>query len=208
MSRDPNIKYRFVFGDGTPLTNWQDSPQTTHKYDVVGSYPAYVEVGRLNNGHLNTVATSSTQQVAVTPLSMPSASPSVAAASPGLSPGSSPISGGPIWFGVASPTSPSLGSSPGNRTFPWPSGLPENWWKYPIIAMLLVVIGYQVWKLFFVPRMVFVARPDAGSSDVNGGLQELSIDLKIVLDPNVSDGQYLVFTDERNVVRSVRRENV
>jgi hypothetical protein len=42
------VRYRFVFGDNTPATGWQGSPQTKHSYLTTGDYSARVEV-RLTN---------------------------------------------------------------------------------------------------------------------------------------------------------------
>jgi hypothetical protein len=44
VPRDPNINYRFVFGDGTPPTAWQNSSQATHQYASANTYSAYVEI--------------------------------------------------------------------------------------------------------------------------------------------------------------------
>jgi hypothetical protein len=41
---NPNVKYRFVFADGSP-TYWQDSSVTTHRYRPPGTYRAYVDIG-------------------------------------------------------------------------------------------------------------------------------------------------------------------
>jgi hypothetical protein len=41
---EPNIRYRFDFGDGSRSTAWQVSPRTTHAYSAAGNYPARVEI--------------------------------------------------------------------------------------------------------------------------------------------------------------------
>ena len=48
-SNNTNVKYRFVFGDKTPATGWQGSPQTKHKYLAAGNYSARVEVRVTNS---------------------------------------------------------------------------------------------------------------------------------------------------------------
>ena len=45
LSHDyPNLKFRFVFADGSQ-TDWQDSQLTTHSYRSPGTYQAYVDIG-------------------------------------------------------------------------------------------------------------------------------------------------------------------
>jgi PKD repeat protein len=48
-SSEPNIRYRFDFGDRSRSTAWQVSPQTTHVYSVRGTYPARVDVQVITN---------------------------------------------------------------------------------------------------------------------------------------------------------------
>lgn len=43
-SSEPNIRYRFDFGDRPGSTAWQASPRTTHTYSAAGTYPAQVEI--------------------------------------------------------------------------------------------------------------------------------------------------------------------
>jgi PKD repeat protein len=66
LSNDyPKIKYRFVFDDGSQ-TDWQDSPQTTHKYRAAGPYQAYVDIGLGNRGAVKQVAGSLRETIKVT----------------------------------------------------------------------------------------------------------------------------------------------
>ena len=41
--KDPNTRYRFVFGDGSPAV-WQDRSQATHEYATAQTYSVYVEI--------------------------------------------------------------------------------------------------------------------------------------------------------------------
>jgi PKD repeat protein len=197
-SQDANIKYRFVFGDGSPSSGWQDSPQVTRNYAVAGSYQAYVEIGRMNRRRLTTIATSRTMQVSVTTGPPPTPTPT-----PRRSPSSPSTS-------VAAPvllTTPSPGQ--GNGTWGL-SGLhfpPNDWWKYVLIALLIAGAAYWGRLLLIRPTPSFRARPDSGASDINGGAQSLGIESQVILNPDVSEGQYLVYTDEPSIVRSVRRDN-
>ena len=48
-SNTTNVSYRFVFGDKTPATKWQGSPQAKHRYVTAGNYSARVDVRVVNN---------------------------------------------------------------------------------------------------------------------------------------------------------------
>lgn len=61
----PNLKYQFVFGDGSQ-TEWQDRPQTTHSYRSAGSYQAYVDLGLGNAGVVKQMGGSLRQAIKVT----------------------------------------------------------------------------------------------------------------------------------------------
>lgn len=56
-SRDPNIWYRFVFGDGQS-TNWQQGSQTQYTYLKAGSYTARAEARRAQMGSVPTTVSS------------------------------------------------------------------------------------------------------------------------------------------------------
>jgi hypothetical protein len=43
-TNEPNITYRFDFGDGSRPTSWQVTPRTTHAYSAAGNYPVRVEI--------------------------------------------------------------------------------------------------------------------------------------------------------------------
>ena len=49
-SSEPNIRYRFDFGDGSRARPWQASPRTTHTYSTAGNYPARVEIRVTRSG--------------------------------------------------------------------------------------------------------------------------------------------------------------
>jgi hypothetical protein len=185
VSGDADIKYRFVFGDGSPASGWQDSPQATHKYSEAGNYQAYVEVAL---GNTRDAVARNTRQVSVTPLSRTNG------ASPSPSPGGtfSQVSGN---TSSPDPNRNSLGSS-------------LEWWRLLIVALLALLIGYQIYRWAFRPSPTFRSYPDAGVSEVNTRTQELLIDSQIVLRADLSEALYLVYTVEANIVRSLRRKNV
>lgn len=48
-SNNPNIRYRFSFGDGSPVGGWRSSPQALHVYSKAGNYIASVDVAVMTN---------------------------------------------------------------------------------------------------------------------------------------------------------------
>ena len=257
-SSDANLRYRFVFGDNSSPTEWQSGPNASYKYAEPGNYSAHVEIGKLSNGRVAPIGSSSPRVISVgssalalaspqpgstsNPGSSPGASPGaspgdssgpLAGGSPGASPGSSPTTspatlgpGGPVAPTTnGSPTDPSTtnssttnspnSSSPTTNwpainwpTINWPAGLRNNWWVYLLIALLLLFVAFQFYKALFVPRTTFHANRDMGSSELDPESRGLSINSEVLLRRNVAEGQYMVHTDEPNIVRSVRRENV
>ncbi|MEK6283266.1 MAG: PKD domain-containing protein [Acidobacteriota bacterium] len=197
-SKAPNLRYRFVFGDGSSPTGWQTGPQASYSYPTAGNYAAHVEIGRWSKGRVAPMGTSNTKMITVTSSPVATASPGPTQTG-GPSPSSSPTSVVP--FGPI--------SSPGSTSTPTPlGGLPTNWWIYLAIALLLTFVAYQIYRALFVPRATFHANRDTGNSEVDAGAKGLSINSQVLLRPNVSEGHYLVHSDEPNIVRSVRRENV
>jgi hypothetical protein len=200
------IRYRFGFGDGSS-TGWQTDSQATHAYAAPGDYPAKVEIGRWNNGQVVSTATSNTKMISVTSI-IPSASPTP------TPPDGPPASSTPTPPGGPTPL-PSATSSPNVVVGPVSPDpplytLPDNWWVYLLILLLLLFVGYQLYRSLFVPRASFHPNLDMGSAEVDATAttKGLTITSQVLMRPNLSEGQYLVHTDEGNIVRSVRRENV
>jgi hypothetical protein len=229
-SRDPQIKHRFTFGDGAS-TSWQVSPGTNHKYAVAGDYFASVEVGLPSGQGINTVGTSKPAKIGVaagpTPTPSPSPRPSP---TPSVSPPPSPSptasaspNASPLATATSSPT-PDGNTSPGGQTnstspeaTPSPSvsptttvggpfRLPDGWWKYLVIALLLIFLGYKGATFFLLPRPKFVPHLDPGVARV-GAEKPLSIDLQMALDPNVTGGQYGLDTGGESLIKSERGSN-
>jgi hypothetical protein len=69
---EPNLGYRFSFGDGSRLTEWQASPRTKHPYASAGTYPASVEVRVTNARSSQPNARSRPLSIIVEPPSPPS----------------------------------------------------------------------------------------------------------------------------------------
>lgn len=62
---DPNIMYRFDFGDGTPPTDWNPRGEARHLYSEPGTYLAHVVAGRLNDSSVETIGQSRPVKITV-----------------------------------------------------------------------------------------------------------------------------------------------
>jgi hypothetical protein len=184
-SRNPDIRYRFVFDDGSPPSAWDMKTVQIHSYAVAREYHPYAEIGLLHGGSTATIAATTTQLITV------KAPPPTLSPSPTFTPSVSP--------GVSITPTPGHG---GLQTFL------ENWWKYLIVALLFIsFVGYRTLRKIFAPRATFRSIPDVGGADVNDGMQALAITSQVLLRPNLATAEYEVHTDEAEFVRSVRREN-
>ena len=65
ISRDPNISYRFFFGDGS-TTEWQTSSQTAHNYSSPNTYLAYVQMSSSSNTFGRPIVSSARVPIRVT----------------------------------------------------------------------------------------------------------------------------------------------
>ncbi|HKO62429.1 MAG TPA: PKD domain-containing protein [Pyrinomonadaceae bacterium] len=61
----PNIRFRFVFGDGGQ-TNWQPTPVATHAYQTAGNYQPFVDIGAASGGGVTRLGGSVRRLVQVT----------------------------------------------------------------------------------------------------------------------------------------------
>jgi PKD repeat protein len=218
-SRDPNTRYRFFFGDSSPSSGWQNSPQTTHTYPVAGIYPAYVQIGLYDNGPISMRAASSPRPISVTPLLQPggpSPAPSVAAPSPAPgtpSPTPSRSASSPSPGDTTSPTpdntssSPVSGTTDSNRGFPFGPVDKDNWWKWLLIALIVLVVGYQAAKMILAPRLTVRSYMDSGVSALEQEKEPLELNFQLLLSPNVSEGSYFIESPETDFIRSERRSN-
>ena len=254
-SANSNTRYRFNFGDGSPPTAWKETREHTHIYSKAGNYPAFVEItGR----PIEQVVSSSKTKVKVTPgistgpTNEPT--PSKQSPTPTFSPtpstgrptptigGATPTPGGPTpTTGNPTPTtgqptpptstptptttsdrsptpggvltaSPSPGATPSpsaiaSPSLPADSGLSDNWWKYVLVAALLLFGGYQGWKYFFAPGATLEPHIDPGVSALGTEGGPLAINFQMELDPDVTDGQFTVDTTEGSLIKSERKSD-
>jgi hypothetical protein len=66
----PNIRYRFVFGDGS-ASDWQNEANATHAYRSQGTYQAYVDLGVNANGSIKQASGSKRESIQVSEPSRP-----------------------------------------------------------------------------------------------------------------------------------------
>jgi len=104
-------------------------------------------------------------------------------------------------------TNSNTNASPAASQNPQPAatGASTDWWKYLIIAAIILFAAYQAYSYFFAPRPTFVPHADPGDSKVGGG-RPLSIGLQVDVDPNIRDGEFRVDTQGKSLIESKRIE--
>jgi hypothetical protein len=189
-STEPNIKYRFDFGDRSGVTAWQSSPQTAHTYSSAGTYPARVDIQVQSGQSGLKTASSKLLLMEVRSSTPPRPTPVAPIASP-TTPSPSP---------TASPTATPTPNSPLD------GGSSDDWWKY-LLAALILFAGYQGWKAFHAPRPTLVPNVDPGDSQLKHGSGALGINFQMELNPNISDSQVAVNTDGGSLIKSERKSD-
>ena len=211
-SANSKTRYRFYFGDGSPPTAWKETPQATHIYSLRGDYPAFVEIGSSGNQPIQVTAASGRKQVQVDPMipvpsSTPSPSPDASSSVQGTplpTPKTAPSSGG---GGASSPlATPSASGTPTPMPTPNGGGWSYNWWKYLLLALILLV-GYQGWKYFYAPRPTLVPNVDPGVSQLGSERGPLGINFQMELNPNVNDGQVTVNPNGGSLIKTERKSD-
>jgi hypothetical protein len=140
---------------------------------------------------------------AATPSNSPVSSPSPSASiTPSASPNASPTIPATTSTSPSPTTSPSVSPSPPSDSGPW-----DNWWKYLLLAALVLVGGYQGWKYFYAPRPTLETHPDPGVAGLGTEGGPLGINFQMELDPNVSDGEFSVDTSEGTLIKSERKSD-
>lgn len=221
-------RYLFNFGDRRQ-TPWQTDPQSTHTYITRGTYRPYVQVSQsVNNQTVS--ATSAPTMLTVgrgpgptpdpdprpTPTPGPGTSPSptpvaspTASDSPAPSPGNgspSPGNGSPSpgpsstgSNGTAVTGSETSSSSP-SVTSTSNDGASGNKWWYLLIAAVVLFLIYQASALLFATQPTFAPFADQGVAAVAHKKGAVPIDFELVLDSNVSGGDYSVTTDQARLI--------
>lgn len=222
-----DARYQFNFGDGS-RSAWLSDPQVQHIYRSPGRYRAQVDVNQLINNQLVS-ATSLPISLSLQrggPDSQPSPRPTPPRPQP--SPDSSPApdgspspngspGGSPAADGSPSPDgSPSTNASPGaspsgsNGTISNVVGTPSppnsandgagNKWWYLLVAAVILFLIYQASGYLFATRPTFAPFADKGVAAVAQQQGGVPISFELVLDRNVSGGEYTVTTDQTRLV--------
>jgi len=229
-----NATYQFTFGDGGS-SGFQTSPQIQHTYKNSGSYQALVQVsqsgGAANSAAksnpivLNiqpattnprtpvrpTPRATATPPPSGTPAPTPSASPArtqsgspVESASPGSSPTLSgsgspaPGTGGPISSTSPSSTSGATGNQ-NNR------GVTSSKWWYWLLAAVLLLLLFKATGYLFAAKPTFTAVSDPGVAGISNQKGLLPLDFQLVLNPNVSAGDYSVTSEASQLITNTDR---
>jgi PKD domain len=201
---EPNIKYRFDFGDRSGVTAWQASPRTAHTYSSAGTYPARVDiqVQGIRSGPQTASSKPLSMEVrspAQRPPPRPTPAPPIASPTiPSPSPTASPTIPSPS--PTASPTATPTTNSPLD------GGSSDDWWKY-LLLVLILFAGYQGWKALHAPRPTLVPKVDPGDSQLGHKSGPLGINFQMELNPNLTDGQVAVNTDGGSLIKSERKSD-
>lgn len=199
-----NLKYRFVYGDGARTSGWQDSAQSSHSYSGAGNFSAYVEIARSSRGRLNPIGRSAATAITVTSGGVvASASPSPSPTRTGSPFGSpSPSTSTDPGTDVGTATSDDSSSAGGNQF----RNAKSNWWYLPLL-LLLLPLGYWLWKWVVGSTVSAVAHADLGNAQLAAGAEGFSIESEVILRPDIGNARYDVSMNEA-VVKNLRRENV
>jgi hypothetical protein len=213
----PNPTYQFTFGDGDPPV-FQTSPQIRHTYRNSGSYNAFVQVNQTGGApnsavrsnpltlNIQPATTNTGNPIPPTQRSMPtppwSGSPSPTPSSSPVesaSPGSSPTSSHSANTGapVSSPSPLAASADNGNQNNG--RGALSKWW-YWLLAGLLLLLLFKATGYLFAAKPTFTAFSDAGVAGIGNQKGLLPLDFQLVLNPNVSAGDYSVTSEASQLV--------
>jgi PKD repeat protein len=234
----PNLRYRFVFGDGSD-SGWQNEANATHVYRAPNTYSAYVDIGVADSGSVKQSGGSTRELIQVRKLLIgPTPDTTSTNRNSNVNSGdrNSNANRQTIGNNNSSPTNTDSGGSNANANsgvnsnvksstvtnakvsaaaspspselFTPPTGFSDStdWWKYVIIAAIILFAAYQARSLIFPPRPTFVPHLDPGDSKVGAG-KPLAIDLQMDLDPNLAGGEFKVETQGDSLVKSRRWES-
>lgn len=232
---NPNTQYRFVFGDGQqsfwqvePLS--QHVYKTAGRYPASVEVTQSDSNRKLSGRSTPTLiavqkpvgptptpsarptpqtnpspGATPTSQTSPTPTSNASPSPTDSPTSNG-SPSPGPAgAGSPSITGVASPVQSAATLTATDS--PPPNGplAPKNLWKYLLIAAILLFLIYKASGLLFAAQPTFAAVSDPGASDLSDRKAGLPVDFQLVLNPNVSTGEYKIQSQGGSLVQNADR---
>jgi len=126
------------------------------------------------------------------PSSTPAGSPE-STLSPTASDSSSPNIAGPLTS--TSPSGPSFDNGNQNK-----SGVTSIKWWYWLLAALLLLLMFKASGYLFVAKPTFAAFSDPGVATI-GRQKDLPLDFQLVLNPNVSAGDYSIMSEAPQLIR-------
>ncbi len=216
-SNNPNLRYRFGFGDRSPIGGWQSNPQALHVYPSSGTYAASVDVALLTDRGIQLQGSSRRSVTVSAPVALralrapgsarsrrearttTSAKTSSADAQKGSSSKAAPVSTVP-------PASPSL--SPPKTTDDSgavaATGGNDDWRRYLWLLIPLAVLAFIFGKLFF-GRPAVVGHADPGTSRVVDS-SDLVSKSQVVTPASGSESEHEV-SSSGPLVKNVRRED-
>ena len=218
-ANNPNLRYRFSFGDGSPLGGWQTNSQASHVYSKSGTFTASAEVATITNRGIQKQGTSHRRITVSAPVALrvvrptPSTSSTSHKGTRGGTRAKTMSSGtqkgtttkaAPI--GTPSPAIPSPTLSPKDATgrsgFGQPTGS-NDWrslWLLVPLTLLVVILGRWIFG-----RPAVVGHPDPGSSSVvdSTGL----VSKAAVLTPASASKSEQAVSSSGPLVKNVRRED-
>lgn len=216
-----DARYLFNFGDGRQ-TSWQTDPQSTHTYRTLGTYRPYVQVSQfVNNQTMSATSAPALLRVGGGPRPTPDSDPRptptpgagtspsptpvtspTASDSPTPSPGNGLPSPGPASTGTNGTTfvgSETPSSSPAVTPTSNDNASSDKWW-YLLIAAVVLFLIYQAAGFLFATQPTFAPFADQGVAAVAHKKGAVPIDFELVLDRNVSGGDYSVTTDQVRLI--------
>ena len=227
-SNNPNIRYRFSFGDGSPVGGWRSSPEALHVYSKAGTYIASVDVAVMTSRGIEQQGSSRrgvtvSSAVATRDSGRRSEEARTAPAKKGRSDSEAraPTPAGitstktqtssvskPTAVGSAPTAVPSPSLSP-HETAPdsesVASTVPgDDWRRYLWLLLPLALLAFIVGKwLFAKPAVRSHADPGTASVVDSTGLVRNS---QVVTPSSAAQGEQVVSSDSP-LVKNVRREN-
>ncbi len=228
-SNDPNVRYRFVFGDGSPVGGWQSGSQAVYVYRNSGTYSPYVEVGRFTDGGIrreksagraivltfptvknqtldrkgNTRKETSIQSPDTQAKALAKDQAKLPSPPPSKTSSAKPSPGRSLPALTPSPVpSASDDANDGAVASTAPTGDWRNyWWLVIPLALIALIAGRKL----LAPRPSIRTVADPGAANVSEATG-LAIDSQVVSRPNALDGEHSISSDEPNLVK--RSENV
>ena len=176
---DPHIRYRFDFGDKSPI-KWQASPGTTHRYSSPTTNYAQVEVAWVDEKlGVNTGIATSKPPHQIVVIEISPTDPWIGSSVIGT-PGPSTPKGAGDWKPIIIPA-------------------------LAVIALAVLFAGYQTLKGHFSVKPDYQAHRDIGIAQTTGGA--LAVEFDIRLKPDVTEARYQLDVPEAGLIRYERRQH-